>query len=83
VKFKNVDRPFKSPFGIFGAFYVICVSIVLIVFKIGFSTIFQLTVVTFCIKMVLALVFYIFVTKKHLLPTEDAVSNILMGEGDS
>ncbi|KAJ3227625.1 hypothetical protein HK099_001132 [Clydaea vesicula] len=77
MRYKAVPRPYVSPFGKTGAWFVIIVGCLLILAKIGLSHIFQLTVAIYCIKMFISAIFYYGHAKMHLLPTEEAITHIL------
>ena len=79
-KYAKVPRSYKSPFGQFGAWASLIISLLLLIAKIGLSHIFQITFAIFVVKLAIFSVFYIFHGRLHLLPTEDAVISVMFQE---
>ncbi|KAJ3287025.1 hypothetical protein HK104_008786 [Borealophlyctis nickersoniae] len=71
--YPQAPRPFRNPLGLFSPIAVMVVSVCVIIAKVGISTVFQLTVAGYVVKMGISGAYYVIHGRLHLKPTEDAL----------
>ena len=70
--YPDAPRPFRNPVGMLAPIVTIIVSLSVLIAKVG-STVFQLTVLGYVVKMSISGFYYIIHGRLHLKPTEDAL----------
>jgi ethanolamine permease len=73
VRYANAPRPQRAYLGYASAVCVIVISVAIIIVELGVNIIFQLTVLTYAIKMSISGIYFSFHGRFHLKPTEESL----------
>ncbi|KAJ3189706.1 hypothetical protein HK101_008748 [Irineochytrium annulatum] len=80
VKHPDAPRPFRSPLGISGAVVTIAICLVILISHTMASYVFQVTLVSYTIKMISSGWYFLTVGRLNLLPTEDCLIHAIWCE---
>ncbi|KAJ3189022.1 hypothetical protein HK101_009003 [Irineochytrium annulatum] len=69
----DAPRPYRSPFGWLGGVFLLLMCCLIVIEQLVTSTDFEITMVTYVVKMLIGGSFFVINGKSHLLPTEDAL----------